>query len=69
MRTDFSTATLEIDLAAVRANYNLLRKMGGVDSGAVVKANGYGLGAVQIARELYNEGCRHFFVATIDEAV
>jgi len=35
----------------------------------VVKADGYGLGALPIARALYAAGCRHFFVALLDEAI
>ncbi len=36
---------------------------------AVVKANGYGLGAVPVARALAAGGCRMFFVATLDEGI
>ncbi len=36
---------------------------------AVVKADGYGLGAVPIASRLYAVGCRHFFVAHLSEAL
>ena len=36
---------------------------------AVVKANGYGLGAHKVTAALYSAGCRRFFVATIDEAI
>jgi alanine racemase len=63
-------ANLTIDLDAVAANYHLLRArhpFGAVS--AVVKADGYGLGAVQVSARLYREGCRHFFVATLDEAL
>jgi alanine racemase len=61
---------LSIDLDAVRANYNLLRqRLGGVACAAVVKADAYGLGAAKVAPVLAAEGCRHFFVAHIDEAV
>ncbi len=35
----------------------------------MVKADGYGLGAVPIATRLYAAGCRHFFVAHLGEAV
>ena len=34
----------------------------------VVKADAYGHGAVTVARTLIDEGCRHFGVATLDEA-
>jgi len=36
--------------------------------GAAVKANGYGLGAVEVVKRLASEGCRDFFVATWAEA-
>ncbi|MEM8708427.1 MAG: alanine racemase, partial [Actinomycetota bacterium] len=36
---------------------------------AMVKADGYGLGAVPVARTLAQEGCREFFVAEVGEAV
>lgn len=35
----------------------------------MVKANAYGLGANRVARALADEGCRHFFVATLGEAL
>jgi alanine racemase len=35
----------------------------------VVKADGYGLGARPVAAALYAAGCRHFFVAYLDEAL
>lgn len=61
---------LTIDLGAVRRNYRrLLIELKGVPSAAVVKADAYGLGADRIAPALWDEGCRMFFVATLDEAV
>ncbi len=61
---------LTIDLDAVRANYRLLRgKLRGAECGAVVKADGYGLGAGLVARALLGEGCRTFFTAHLDEAL
>lgn len=41
---------------------------GGAVAG-VVKADAYGLGAVQVATTLHAAGCRHFFVAHLSEAV
>jgi alanine racemase len=35
---------------------------------AVLKADAYGLGAAEIAPALYQAGCRHFFVALLEEA-
>jgi alanine racemase len=63
-------AFLTIDLAAVVANWRLLQHTaGGVTTAAVVKADGYGLGAVPVARALAAAGCRTFFVAHLDEAL
>jgi alanine racemase len=36
---------------------------------AVVKANGYGLGAAEVAGALAAAGCRRFYVATLDEGI
>jgi alanine racemase len=35
----------------------------------VVKADAYGVGAAMVAPVLQRAGCRHFFVATVDEAL
>ncbi|MGF7154050.1 alanine racemase [Novosphingobium gossypii] len=62
-------ARLTIDLAALAGNYRLIREqVGPAAVGGVVKANGYGLGAVEVARTLIAEGCRHIFVALQGEA-
>lgn len=59
---------LTIDLDAIAANYRLLRDLGApAICAAVVKADGYGLGAEAVARRLQGEGCRHFFVAHLEE--
>lgn len=67
-------AVLRVDLGAVRANYRLLKGMlkeggGATECAAVVKADAYGLGAAQVASALLKEGCRHYFVAHLDEGV
>jgi alanine racemase len=63
-------AVLEIDLGAVAANRRLLAERAAPAScAAVVKANGYGLGAGPVARALAAAGCRLFFVATLDEGI
>ena len=63
-------AVLEIDLGAVVANWRTLwaRHPSGPVAG-VVKADGYGLGARQVAAALHRAGCRHFFVAYLNEAL
>ncbi len=65
-----SQSTLTIDLAAVAANYRTLRKKlrRPATCAAVVKADGYGLGAERVVPALAAAGCREFFVAQIEEA-
>jgi alanine racemase len=65
-----TTATLTIDLAALVANWRALDGMTGssVETAAVVKANGYGLGSGRVARSLAHAGARRFFVAVAEEA-
>ncbi|MEI4469898.1 alanine racemase [Frigidibacter sp. MR17.24] len=60
---------LHIDLDAVIANWRALDRMSSaaVETGAVVKADAYGLGAGQVARALAGAGVRNFFTATADE--
>ena len=66
-----STGTvLTIDLQAVVANYGVLRQRApGAECAAVVKADGYGLGATHVAAALAGAGCRTFFVAHLGEAL
>ncbi len=63
-------AVLEIDLAAIAANWRSLvaRHPSGPVAG-VVKADAYGLGATRVAPALLAAGCRHFFVAHLNEAL
>jgi len=61
---------LEIDLAAVAANWRLLEnRVRPAGCAAVVKADAYGLGAARVAPALAAAGCRLFFVATLDEGI
>lgn len=63
-------AVLTIDLGAVVANWRRLRdRVAPAACAAVVKADAYGLGAARVAPVLAAAGCRHFFVAQIDEAL
>jgi alanine racemase len=63
-------AILDIDLAGIAANWRLLApQVAPARCAAVVKANGYGLGAAPVARALVAAGCRMFFVATLDEGI
>ena len=62
---------LEIDLDALVANWRILRDRHGSRraTAGVLKADGYGLGAIAAATALYSAGCRHFFTAHLMEAV
>ena len=63
------TARLTIDLNAVVNNWRALDAMTNCETAAVVKANGYGLGAPSVARVLAKAGARTFFVAAAEEGV
>ncbi len=70
MQKNHSDITLEIDLGAIKHNYNCLRSLAGkAKCASVVKANAYGLGVKKVAPLLYSAECRDFFVATADEAL
>jgi alanine racemase len=61
-------SVLTIKLGALRANWaRMNREARDAECAAVVKADGYGLGLEQLATALRAEGCRTFFVATLDE--
>jgi alanine racemase len=64
------TSRLTIDLGALAQNYRTLCEAAAPsECGAVVKADGYGLGAAAVAARLAAEGCTTFFVATIAEGI
>jgi alanine racemase len=59
----------EIDLGALGANYRAIQSAGrGAELMAVVKADAYGHGAIEVTRALRGEGCGHFGVARVCEA-
>ena len=59
---------LTIDLGALAHNYRVLAaEAAGAETAPVCKADGYGLGAVPVARRLWAEGARSFFVARLAE--
>lgn len=67
---DFHSPTLTVDLSAVRANWRSLKDRHARKSiTAVVKANAYGLGVAAVSQALWEEGCREFFVATLEEGI
>ncbi len=64
-----SPLRLRIDADAFVANWRwLARASGRAACGAAIKADGYGIGAVETMRRLATAGCRDFFVATWAEA-
>lgn len=59
----------EIDLRAIQDNFRIIQKAVAPSvTSAVLKANAYGLGSAPIGKALFEAGCRHFFVAYLDEA-
>lgn len=62
-------AHLTIDLGAICRNWQALDALSApeVETAACVKANGYGLGAAQVASALREVGCKTFFVAVAEE--
>lgn len=67
--TDFQPPLrLTLDGEALVSNWRYLKAQGQASCGAAVKANGYGLGAVDVVRRLRDAGCRDFFVAHWGEA-
>ena len=60
--------TLAIDLLAIVENYRrIAARVKPAEAAAVVKADGYGLGAKPIATALAAAGCKTFFVAHTEE--
>lgn len=66
-----SKAWIEVNLDAVAANYREIVKLmqPGARCMAVVKADGYGLGAVEVAKTLQAEGCEAFAVTHVGEGL
>ena len=62
-----STARLTINLQSLAQNWRALAAKTNVETGAVVKADAYGLGAEPVSWTLADEGVRKFFVAVADE--
>ena len=69
--SDRRWAWVQVDRSAIRHNVMALRNhVGpGVKIMAVVKADGYGHGAVECAKTAFNSGADYLGVATLDEAI
>jgi alanine racemase len=70
-RTHHRPTWAEIDLSAVEFNFKQVRRVvgKGINIMAVVKANAYGHGTVEVSRVLESCGVDYLGVATTDEAV
>jgi alanine racemase len=62
-------ARLTVSTDAIAGNWRIFANLGAAEAGAVIKADGYGLGAAAAARALAEAGARTFFVATLGEAL
>ena len=65
---DFDNTRVKIDLDAISDNIDAIREKAGVPVMAVIKADAYGHGAVQVAR-LLQDKCAFFCVSSILEAM
>ena len=65
---NFDNTYVKIDLDAIDSNIDAIRSRVGVDVMAVIKADAYGHGAVQVAR-LLQDKCSFFGVSSILEAM
>ena len=61
------TCLLEIDVSAIKSNYDYLNRATKSRVAGVVKADAYGLGATKVVSVLLESGCKEFFVATAIE--
>ena len=63
-------AVLEVSLKNLAHNYNKLSSIANKSvCAATIKADAYGIGVIKAFETLYKNKCRHFFVATTEEAL
>ena len=69
--SNYDRSCVEIDLDALKHNFEEIKKATAPGTGilAVVKADAYGHGAIEIAKTLIDSGAAGLCLATIDEAV
>ncbi len=65
---NFDSTLVQIDLDAISANFDAICRKAGVPVMAIVKADAYGHGAIQVAR-LLQKRCAFFGVSSIQEAL
>src|SRR5215472_4341416 len=69
-QSEYDVARLTVRLGAIQENYRTCARLAGRAAAAgVVKADGYGLGAIQSTRALLAAGCDTFFVARLEEGI
>jgi alanine racemase len=67
---ELAAATMTINLATLANNWRTIaRRVSPAECGATIKADGYGCGAVEVAKALWGTGCKTFFVAVPMEGV
>ncbi|MDC0057991.1 alanine racemase, partial [Pelagibacteraceae bacterium] len=63
-------AILEVSLKNLAYNYKKLSSIANQSiCAATIKADAYGIGIIKSFETLYKNNCRHFFVATTEEAL
>ncbi len=62
-------AIAEIDLSCITHNLNLIKRLTGLPVIAIVKADAYGHGAVEVSKRLVGEGISSLAVAYVEEGI
>ena len=60
--------SLNISLNLIKSNWTALNNASNGKAAAVIKADAYGLGMIQITKSLIESGCNYFYLANLDEA-
>lgn len=67
---NYSSSILEVNLKNLIYNYKVFKKfIKNKQVAATIKANAYGIGDKIAFSTLYKNGCRHFFLATLNEGL
>ena len=64
-----STSILEVNLRNLKYNYRSFKQLTKAEIAVTIKADAYGIGSIQVYKTLKKNGCNHFFVATVNEAL
>ncbi len=64
-----SPCVLEVNLKNLIHNYKVFNKITNAKVAATIKADAYGMGSKKIFNILSKVGCKHFFVATLQEGI